>query len=361
MLGPEGSLLDSNYGAVAAEVKTRATLSGTFTLVVGDASSGSSGTGLYQLTLAKTGSPIVVSDGDEGGPMKNGTTHLGAIVPGDLDVWSVTAKAGESLLVRMGDLGGTNSLTPYLRLLGPDGVLLDSNYGAVAAEVQTRASLSGSFTVVVGDASSGASGTGPYQLTLAKTGSPIVVSEGDEGGWLTNGVAHPGVIKPGDLDVWAFTACAGAKIQVQIDEVAGGAAFVPWIRLYGRDGALLRSTYGQLTAQISLSAPADGTYTVVVSDASSGYDGTGTYHLSATGIYSGLMLCTPSLSGASLVFSGAGGNPGGQYVVLTTTNITTAASWTPMLTNQFGEFGEFTFANPPNAYLPHQFFRLLVE
>ena len=92
----------------------------------------------------------------------------------------------------------------------------------------------------------------------------------------------------------------GPKIQVQIDETAGGGAFVPWIRLYGRDGVLLRSAYGQLTTQISLAAPADGTYTVVVGDASSGYAGSGTYRLTATGIYSGLMLCTPSRLGRRL-------------------------------------------------------------
>ena len=359
LLGPDGVLLDSSYGAVAAEVKARATLSGAFTVVVGDASSGLSGIGPYQLTLAKTGGQIVVTDGDEGGPMTNGTTHSGTIIPGDLDVWSVAANAGDSLLVRMGDVGGTNSLTPYLRLLGPDGVLLDSNYGAVAAEVQTRATLTGTFTVVAGDASSGSSGIGPYQLTLVKTGSPIMISNGDEGGWLTNGVAHSGVILSGDLDAWAFTACAGAKIQVQIDETTGGGAFVPWIRLYGRDGALLRSAYGQLTTQISLSAPADGTYTIVVGDASSGYAGSGTYRLTATGIYSGLMLCTPSRSGARWVFTGAGGNPGGPYVVLTTTNVT-ATPWTPILTNQFGEFGEFTFPSSLGASPREQFFRLRI-
>ena len=40
------------------------------------------GSGDYRLTLAKTGDPVVVSAGDNGGPMTNGVMHLGTILTG---------------------------------------------------------------------------------------------------------------------------------------------------------------------------------------------------------------------------------------------------------------------------------------
>src|SRR6185503_9977690 len=142
--------------------------------------------------LGKTGSPVVVSPEDEGGPLTNGVMHTGRIEVGDLDVWTFTANAGENLVVRLGELSSAETLYPWLRLFGPDGQLLDNNYNPAVAEVWFRATNSGTFIVMVGDGNNGNYGAGYYRLTLAKTGSSIVVSAGDEGGPLTNGVTHIG-------------------------------------------------------------------------------------------------------------------------------------------------------------------------
>ena len=50
-----------------------------------------------------------------------------------------------------------------------------------------------------GDFSSGYAGSVSYRLTLAKTGDPIIVSSGDEGGTLTNDIMHTGFIDLGAL------------------------------------------------------------------------------------------------------------------------------------------------------------------
>ena len=133
---------------MAAEASFRATNSGTFTVVVGDGNGGATGTGPYRLTLAKTGAPITVSAGDEGGTLTNGVMYTGVISHGDLDVWSFTANAGESMVVRMGDVGGTNTLDPWVRLYGPNGALLDSSYSSVAAAVPPTVALSPSWLVM---------------------------------------------------------------------------------------------------------------------------------------------------------------------------------------------------------------------
>src|SRR5436309_4306907 len=128
-------------------------------VMVNDNSAGRLGTGNYRISLAKTGSAPVISSTDEGGPMVNGATYLATIDTGDIDAWTFTANAGESIVVRMGETL-TSSLTPQLRLYGPNGVLLDSAFGLVAAEVSARATNSGTFLVVAGDLTAGWTGTG---------------------------------------------------------------------------------------------------------------------------------------------------------------------------------------------------------
>jgi hypothetical protein len=68
--GPDGALLGEGFGSAAAEVATRATNSGMFTVVAAKAESFvPGGTGTYRLTLAKTGTAVFVASDNEGGPM----------------------------------------------------------------------------------------------------------------------------------------------------------------------------------------------------------------------------------------------------------------------------------------------------
>jgi len=297
-------LVGSNFSSIGAEVAVTAASSGTYLVVVGDASGSYSGSGAYRLTLAKTGSAVVVSPGDEGGPMTNGAMHTGTIDVGDLDVWTVNANVGEAIVVRMGEVVSGSSLTPWLRIYSPTGALLGSNFSSIGAEVAATAPISGTYLVVVGDASGSYSGSGAYRLTLAKTGSDVVVSPGDEGGPLPNGAATNGTIDVGDLDVWTVIANVGDQIIVTMDEATSGSALTPWLRVYAPSGTLLSSTFGAATAQASLTAAATGTFLVVVGDASGSYSGSGAYRLtknagvSANATLSNLVLSAGALSPA---------------------------------------------------------------
>jgi hypothetical protein len=224
--GPTGTLLDTSTSTIGAELAVTAASSGTFLVVAGDYAPNWSGSGAYRLTLAKTGDPVVVSAGDEGGPMTNGVMHTGTIDVGDLDVWTVAATAGQSIVVRMGETSSV-SLSPQLRIYGPTGALLDTSTSTVGAELAVTAASSGTFVVVAGDFASSWSGSGAYRLTLAKTGDPVVVSAGDEGGPMTNGVMHTGTIDVGDLDVWTVTATVGQSIVVRMGEVTPASSDPP--------------------------------------------------------------------------------------------------------------------------------------
>jgi hypothetical protein len=358
LYSPNGVLLDTDFNAAAAEVTARATNSGTFLVVAADGNSGFNGSGNYRLSLAKTGSPLTISPSDEGGTLVNGTTYLGTIDTGDLDAWTFTANAGESIVVRMGETT-VATLLPWLRLYGPNGVLLSADFNAAAAEVTTRATNSGVFQVVAADGNSGLFGSGNYRLSLAKTGEPLTISAGDEGGEMAVQGVYEGAIDVGDVDAWTFTGCAGDLISLHVEELVSGSPLTPWIRLYGRDGVLLNSDFGAASAQITRAAPANGTYLVIISDATSGFGGAGSYRLTAQGLYAGIKICLPVRSGTNLIFQGAGGQPNSSFIVLTATNVATPlASWTPLLTNQFLTFGEFNFTNAIDFSRPEQYFSI---
>jgi hypothetical protein len=199
--------------------------------------------------------------------------------------------------------------------------------------------------------------TGDYRLTLAKTGSPVEVSPGDKGGPMTGIDVYDGTIDIGDLDVWSFTAFAGDTISINVTDLVSGSPLTPWIRLYGRDGTRLKSVSGAATAGFVTSAPTTGSYLVVVGDGSSYLGNSGTYEMTVNGLSDALKVGIPSISGANFHFDEVGGIPSATFVLLTTTNLVTPANlWTPVLTNQFDQFGVFSYTNIYNPTQRQQFF-----
>jgi hypothetical protein len=280
--GPTGALLVQNWGDLAAQVAVVAPAAGTYTVLVSTADSGSDATGSYVLTAVHMVGPLTVSNGDEGGALSNGGNHTGTISLGDLDPWTLTAAAGETIVVNIGETGQNSPFVPWIRVYGPTGALLVQNWGDLAAQVAVVAPAAGTYTVLVSTADSGSDATGTYILTALHMAGVPTVSAGDEGGAIGNGSSQSGAIALGDLDPWTFTAVAGQKIVASISETGTNSAFVPWIRVYGPTGALLVQNWGDLGADLSVVAPATGTYTVLVSTADSGNDATGTYQLTVT-------------------------------------------------------------------------------
>jgi hypothetical protein len=264
---PAGVLLGSSFSTNAAQIDLRAPVTGTYTVLITTADV-ETGNMSYVLTLGKTPGPYTVSPGDEGGPMTNGATHTGAIGVGDVDMWTFQASANDSITLGLGEvLAGGEIFRPWIRLRGPDGAVLSSVAGANASQADLRAPVTGTYTVLVSTFDWDVQvGTMNYVLTLAKTSGPYTVSPGDEGGALTNGATHPGVIGVGDVDVWTFQASVNDSITLGLGEVlAIGQTFRPWIRLRGPDGAFLSSVAGENASQIDLRAPRTGIYTVLVS------------------------------------------------------------------------------------------------
>src|SRR3989449_76125 len=272
LVSPTGVLLaTSSAGASAVQVATNAPTTGTYTVIVGtnDGFGRNEDTGSYLLTPAKGRGGFASTSRDARGDLTNGATHAGTIYLGDLDQWSFTATQGDYIALSMGEVAPTSAgFRPWIRLVSPTGALLaTSSAGASAVQVATTAPATGTYTVIVGtnDGFGRNEDTGSYLLTLAKGPGAFATSSGDEGGDLTNGATHAGTIYLGDLDQWSFTATQGDYIALSMGEVAPvSAGFQPWIRLVSPTGVLLGNGIGTSAVQIAATAPATGTYTVIV-------------------------------------------------------------------------------------------------
>ena len=180
LVSPSGVTVGQGFGLAAAQIVDRnfgavtAPETGTYTVIVGswDGSASSTsyaGTGTYVLSLVKAPGSIVISAGDEGGPMGNGTTHTGAIGVGDIDPWTFTATQGDAIALSIGKVVPTATLWPWIRLVSPSGVTVGQGFGLNAAHITVTATATGTYTVIVGswDGSAGSTsyaGSGSYTL-----------------------------------------------------------------------------------------------------------------------------------------------------------------------------------------------------
>lgn len=261
---PNGTALTSAAGPGSSSLDawtapTTLTTNGVFTVHL--SSYYGNGSGAYALSLAQVPAAFEVAPTDEGGAMVNGAAHPGTNSLGDIDMWSISANAGDRIMVRV----GTTGFRPYLLLYSPTGTQLavgaGNGSGDTDALVDATAPANGNYTVVI--ESYYANGTGPYTINLAKSTGAFVVSPGDEGGDLINGAATPGQIAKGDLDLWRFNANAGDNISIRI----GSSALRPWLRLYGPSGVLFRESFATSSAEtdtlVSGRATNSGTFLLV--------------------------------------------------------------------------------------------------
>ena len=265
-----------------------------------------------------------------------------------MDVWSFQALSNETVIVRMGKLATSETLTPFLRVFGPDGAL-QVQYGSspAASEVSVRATNSGVFTVIAADITSFYTGSGAYQIKLAKTSQPLVTEGTDAGGPMTGSTNYDGSLAVGGLAVWEFTACAGEQVTLGVTKLVSSSTFTPWLRLFSWDGSLLKSASGSSSAQISVVTPGSGTYTVVVADLSSFYVGSGTFILAVNGLTTGLKICPVGADSQYAYVTVTGADPSNGYNLLTTTNVETAPQlWEQIPASQFDVYNNINYTNP---------------
>jgi hypothetical protein len=256
-------------------------------------------------------SPVVFAQS----ALTNGAVQTGVLQVGGLDAWTFTATKNDGITVSLGKVLGSGdpNFGPWIRLKGPDGSTLGSQAGGSfdnSEQVDVRAPLSGTYTVLVADNYTNQASPTAYVLTLAKTPGPYSISVGHQGGPLTNG-SHSGILGVGGLDAWTVQAAANDSIVLSLAKVPGGGSdpnFGPWIRLRGPDGSLLGSQAGgsfDNSEQIDVRAPLTGTYTVLVADNYTNQASPTSYVLTLAGPSSGFSVAAILPVAGSLQGNGA--------------------------------------------------------
>ena len=186
--------------------------------------------GDYIFTIVSTSEAAIVATGDEGG-LVAGVEAEGASLPlGDLDVWTVSADEGNTIISRLG-----TEFSPAIRIYGPDGNLVASKFGNGGdrtADLTVEAITSGIHTVIV---SGRFSQEGDYALTLVSIPKSFSTPAGDQGGLLTPDNRTQGDLFLGDLDFWRFPVVQGDRVMIRGETEEAAIA----MRLYDGTGNLV--------------------------------------------------------------------------------------------------------------------------
>jgi hypothetical protein len=269
--GPDGSLVAWTWSGVVAGLDFAAPVTGVYTLVVMDNSSGGfDDMGAYEIHYAR------LPGANEHGQLVNGGSVTGFIDMGDLDTFVFDAGQGEGILLRMVDSGQTG-LSPQMNVYGPDGSLVAWTWSGVVAGLDFAAPVTGVYTLVVMDNSSGGfDDMGAYEIHYAR------LPGANEHGQLVNGGSVTGSIDMGDLDSFIFDAAQGEEVLLRMVD-SGLTGLSPQMNVYGPDGSLVAWTWSGIVAGLDFAAPVTGVYTLVVMDNSSGgFDDVGAYEIHYT-------------------------------------------------------------------------------
>jgi hypothetical protein len=270
LVAPGGATVVFGRGEVGADiVANNLAASGTYTLRVSD--DGNNDTGDYAITLAHVPNIQIPNDGN-GGALSSGPRVNATIGVGDLDVYTISASAGDAIhLSAVETSGASATFQTHLRVYSPAGTLASEAVGDVGADTLFTAAAGGTYYVVVKDwTTTNVNGqdidndTGTYALTMARV--PGAQSDdGSDGGTITSGLRRGGAIALGDLDVYTFAANAGDNVILGIAEPVT-TALTPQMFIYRPDGTLAANVVGELGADAEFAANQSGTYYVVIKD-----------------------------------------------------------------------------------------------
>ena len=262
---PAGATVASGSGEDVAAASFSANATGIFSIAISDASSQPS-------PLTSFGLNIAVAPGSHtGGALSPGNVMPGHIDLGELDSYTFTASVGEGIVLRAADLAG-GALVPAFNVYGPTGSLVNWTWGYDVASLAFAAPATGTYTVVLYDNSGGFAAAGDYNLYYVKAPGA------HKGGALNAGDVVFEHVAKGELDSYTFAALTGDTIGVTVADIAAG-GFVPAFNIYGPTGDFVTWTWAYDLAGLAFSAPASGTYTLVIYDNSGGFAATGDYRL----------------------------------------------------------------------------------
>ena len=278
IFNPDGSLLtSSNIGSSGSGNITagRTTQTGIHTIVLYDNVSDEEGDYFASVVVAEGSATTLTSD-DNHILAASGSDFRGSLVKGDIDVVTVDAKSGATIIASLGNQG-SSPLDPIVQIFNPDGSLLaDSGIGNSGAGNLTsgRTSQTGTHTIVLSDHVSDEEGDYHASVVVAE-GSATTLTSDDNHVLAPSGSDFQGTLIRGDTDVVTVSAKSGDTIFGSLGNLSS-VTLDPTIQIFNPDGSLLSNSgigsrgEGNLTfAQTSQT----GTHTIVFFDFNSDADG----------------------------------------------------------------------------------------
>lgn len=262
---------------------------GSYTILVQDFLG--TGTGAYDVELAKAPSGQAADSNGDGGSLASGQTKFGNINrTGDIDVYTFSAAAGASFDISFGDLNATSGVHPYLQVFSPSGARIVNNASggtktSVSGIVTVSPTGAGVYTAVVQDFLGNS--TGPYSIELAVGPAAQVADSDGEGGPISNTQTKAGNINRfGDIDTYTFTASAGDTFDVTLGDANAASGVHPYLQIFAPSGTRIINnasggTNTSVDGQYHVPPTGAGTYTIVVQDFLG--NSTGGYNLQLTG------------------------------------------------------------------------------
>ena len=250
-----GTLVASDWGGTASSVQITLTNSDQYTALVKDHYT--SYIGDYSISYAR------IPGADEGGTLDNPSVVSTAIDIGDMDTYTMSASAGQTIHLSAGDLAG-NSFAPHIYLYDPSGGVVADAWGGSGVSIRYQTLVSGRYTVLIKDHYDAYSGN--YDLHYARAPGA------DELGDLVNDEKISETITLGDVDSYRTVLSIGQVIHIGAGDQSA-TSFAPHIYLYDSSGALVADDWGGIGASIIYEALENGAYTIVLEDHYSAYSG----------------------------------------------------------------------------------------
>ena len=260
LIAPTGKAIARSVGDKGSFIGKVAPVTGTYRVRVRDL--GRNDTGGVRVTAFFTGG--TVADSDDAGTIESGRRRASNISPGDLDVWTIPATAGQylSAVATENDVGA--ALGMGVLLIGPNGRGVASKESPTGVAIDQPAAQAGTYYAVVYEA--GADASGLYGISFARTPGVQYNGDPDTQTPLSSGVARTGDLPGGDTDVFQVSVPANRGVSVTLKGTTG--SLDPELLIIDPLGNVVTraNSSNSATAVVNFTATRAGTYSILARD-----------------------------------------------------------------------------------------------